>query len=416
MLSIPSLKRKTKKNNITTLSEPANLYLPLTTYQGTMQLLVHPGQKVLKYECIASSQGSLSTRLNAPVSGTVKEVLVIDEKQFLRLENDFMHKEVVRHRLYNPETISLQELVNILRKSGIEGAGGARFPTHIKYNIQGKDIDTLILNGVECEPYLSSDAILMQEKSNDLLQAAKTIQRVIKARKIVFVLEKQNKDIGQILKNSAKALKIDIKICFVPNTYPQGGELQIIKAVTGLELKKGAIPANHGILVNNVATLWAIYRAIFEGIPYTERVVTVSGNSSKKQGNYLVKIGTPISHLLKETGNESIEEDLTLILGGAMMGKLAHNLSTPINKGSGGVLILKKSKSTSVNCIKCGDCVTVCPQHLMPLEFVRHQDNTAMLNEYHLKNCIECGACAYICPSDVPLMESINKGKSLLSA
>lgn len=313
-------------------------------------------------------------------------------------------------------TITQADFEALLLTYGIQGAGGSQFPTQLKYRQSAVPIDTIIFNGAECEPYLSADFVLMKEKTRELLQAAVAIQTVLGAKRFVFAIEKQNREMKQTLLQQAKVMGIIAEVKLLPDSYPQGGELQLIKSVTGKEIFKGSLPANHGIIVNNIGTLWAIYRALFEGKPYIERIVTLSGDTCVNKGNYLVKNGTAVAYLLEETGNTREEESQMVILGGAMMGKPVDNPSTSINKGSGGVLLLKKHKINENNCIKCGLCVDVCPQRLMPLEFVRHNqlNDQKALQKLHLNDCIACGACAYVCPSDVALMENIFEGKNKL--
>ncbi|MDL1912943.1 MAG: RnfABCDGE type electron transport complex subunit C [Bergeyella sp.] len=417
MLLIPSKKKKTRHCAVETIRDPRDFYLPLDAYRGTLEPIVELGQKIRKYQCVAHLEGTFATRLHAPVSGRIKAFVLIDGKQYIHLENDFKDLEMAVSSL-DTTKLTVEGFSEILAQLGIEGSGGSRFPTQMKYRVKEGRIETLIFNGVECEPYLSADTVLMKEKGEELLRAAQLVQSVLKARRVIFVIEKQNSDVRIILDNEAKKLGIPVEFCMVSNTYPQGGELQVIRSVTGLELKKGEIPGLYGILLNNVGTLWAIYRGIFEGKPYTERVLTISGNQSTGQGNYWVKIGTPVSHLLNEAQNKFDVEGCLVVLGGAMMGKAVFSLSTGVNKGSGGLLLLKKQKKAALNCIKCGACVDVCPQRLMPLEFVRHVENKSvgLLRAFYLQNCIECGACAYVCPSHVPLMENIFKGKNMLSS
>jgi len=413
MLLIPSLKKKTKQSAIETLQDATILYLPLDVYSGRLQALVKIGEQVKKYQLIAASEGVFAAKLHAPVSGTITAFLEINGKAMIALQNDYLEEETPIHPV-DVETLTLEGFQAILLNYGIQGAGGALFPTHLKYKVEHSNISTLIFNGVECEPYLSADVILMKEKAAELLKAAQVIQRLLGVQRVVFAIEKQHIGLKSILLNHAAMLNLIIEVKILPNTYPQGGELQLIRSVTKKEIPKGSVPSAHGIMVSNVGTLWAIYNAIFEGKPYTERIVTVSGNSATHTGNYLIKHGTPIAHILKETGNEWKVETQWVIVGGAMMGKPAHSKRTPIHKGTGGVLLLKKHPVSQHNCIKCGWCVDVCPQRLMPLELVRQNqlDNPTALIDLNLQDCIECGACAYVCPSEVPLMENIFEGKT----
>lgn len=417
MLLIPSLKKKTRHLAIKTLTEPSDLYIPLEGYKGAMELLFTIGDSVRKYEVIAQSEGVFASKIHAAFSGVIKGIVTLDGRKMVHVENDFQNTTVLLAPLER-EGLTPVRFMKFLLDYGIQGAGGSQFPTQLKYQLQDKKVETLIFNGVECEPYLSADYALMNERSKELLEAAQLVAKVLEVKQLVFAIERQHVSLRKVLLKSARDLGLSISVKLVSNQYPQGGELQLIQAVTKKEIRKGSLPKDYGVLVTNIGTLWAIYNAAFEGKPYVERILTVSGNSGQLLGNYQVKIGTPVHHIIQETNNRWEPFSQTLVLGGAMMGKAVESTKTPIHKGAGGLLILKKTKLTETNCIKCGLCVDVCPQRLMPLEFVRHAStNTiAELENYNLQDCIECGACAYVCPSDVPLMESIFQGKLDLSS
>lgn len=415
MLLIPSLKKKTRSIEIVDLPDSKDFYMPLDAYRSTMLPLVEIGERVKKYQLLAESDGIFASKLHAPVSGIITAFFQLNGKPVIHLQNDFMNRELPVFQL-KLKTLNREKLTEALLDYGIQGAGGSQFPTQIKYSLQDRSIHTLIFNGAECEPYLSADFSLMREKTDELLKAAQIIRSVLNAGRTVFAIERQSLELRKILLERAIQLDVEIEVKILPNNYPQGGELQLIKSVTGLEIRKGEIPAKHGIIVNNIGTLWAIYRALFEGKPNIERIVTLSGNSCQHLGNYLVKIGTPVIHILRETNNSWNPDTQTIVLGGAMMGKAVESPMMPVHKGSGGLLIMRKNKVEENNCIKCGLCVDVCPQRLMPLEFVRHNLSNGVpeLKNFHLQDCIECGACAYVCPSDVALMENIFDGKSKL--
>ncbi|SFU43167.1 electron transport complex protein RnfC [Pustulibacterium marinum] len=415
LMHIPSLKSKTKKTSITTLEASPFLYMPLQAYKTPLKPLVNVGDLVLKNEKIAKSNGVFAGSLHSPVSGKIIAIETESEFPHIKIENDFLDT-CIEINSTSVEHLTEEEILETIKNFGIEGSGGAKFPTHTKYNTQQKNISHFIINGAECEPYLSADYAVMQQETEALLKAIQLVQKVIKAEKITFGIEKQHKELQSHLLKNAKKLNISIQIKLLPNTYPQGGELQLIKAVTGKELPKGSIPAEHGITVSNVGTLWAIYEAFYNEQPYIERIITISGEKAINRGNFKVAIGTPVSHILEEIGLPWNTENQTVILGGPMMGKAIYQPETPINKGSGGVLILPNPTNKRYNCIQCGYCTDVCPQHLMPMEFARYntEKNIQKLYEFNLNDCIECGACAYICPSDVPLMKSIVEGKNLL--
>lgn len=417
MLLIPSFKHRTKNALIKDLRDPEHFLLPLDVYKGKMTPIVQKGDAVLKYQKVAESTGIFASTLHSPASGKVLGIIELGTESYLKIENDF--QETTMPTL-PPEVDNLRPaaLLNLVLQAGIEGSGGARFPTATKLAVGDRTIDYLLINAAECEPYLSADYALTRERSEEILQAILVVQRITKAKNVIFGIEKQNKDLLPALQSSAKHWNVDIRIKLLPDEYPQGGELQLIKSLTGREIAKGTVPADHGIIVQNIATLYALYQAFFAGQPYISRVVTVAGEGISHTGNYHVKIGTPIAHLLQATGNDQIDgEQQIVIQGGPMMGKAVEDLQRPIHKGTGGILVLSRHLPQQNNCISCGYCVDVCPQHLMPLEFVRHtqERNATALSAYHLQDCIECGACHYACPSDLPLMESIWIGKSILS-
>lgn len=416
MLLIPSLKKETSYREIHSIQNPIDFYMPLKAYKNNMIPIAEVGEKVMKYQLLARSEEPFASKLHAPVSGTILAFFHLNGEPVMHLKNDFLDIETPVYP-FEPHKITQEALVKIVLDFGIQGAGGSQFPTQLKYNLKGKKINIIIFNGVECEPYLSADFALMREKTDELLKAAQVIQSVLHPDRIVFVIKRQNIAIREVLLENACRLRLEIEVKVLPDTYPQGGELQVIKSVTKLEIKKGSIPTDYGILVNNIGTLWAIYHAIFEGRPTIERVITVSGNGCEYVGNYLVKVGTPVIHILRETNNSWNPDKHTIVLGGAMMGKAVESPMVPVHKGAGGLLILRKKEIVANNCIKCGLCVDVCPQKLMPLEFVRHNllQDVLSLKNFHLQDCIECGACAYICPSDVSLMENIFEGKAKVS-
>ncbi|MBB1149339.1 RnfABCDGE type electron transport complex subunit C [Myroides sp. NP-2] len=413
MVLIPSFKKKTRGSAIAPIADAALFYLPLQAYRHVMHPLVQQGEYVRKYQPIAKSTGSFATQLHAPVSGVVEAFTEIDGQAVLLLRNDFKDAEVplqpVEHK-----SLTLEGFCDILLQAGIVGAGGSQFPTHLKYRVAQGSIDTLLLNGAECEPYLSSDFSLMQEKIEELLQAVSVIQTVLGVKRVIWAIEKQNRVLKKGIHQAAAKANMNVEVKLLPNNYPQGGELQLIRSATQKEIHKGSVPANHGIIVNNVGTIWAIYQALFEGKPAIERVVTLSGVKGTLGGNYVVKVGTPMEHLIQATANTWNSNTHWAIVGGAMMGKHAQSGLTPLHKGVGGVLLLKKQPQNQQNCIKCGWCIEVCPQRLMPLEFVRHNERNAVddLLNLNLLDCIECGACAYSCPSDIPLMKHIFDGKT----
>ena len=414
MLHIFSMKNKTKQLAIKPISDASVFHIPLLQHLGKpAEPIVQPGDYVKQYQLIGKAVEGLSANIHSPVSGKVlelKEVSLADGSKVpaVLIENDYKYNEY-------PYQKSNRPLTEILKDAGIVGEGGAQFPTHLKYAIGDKKIKTLIINGTECEPYLTADYALMSQHTEELLKGILIVGKALNVEEIVITIEEQNRELSGnfasfLVQNNYKKIRIRI----LPNTYPQGGELQLIKSVTGIELPRTKLPKDAGIIVSNVGTVYAVYQAVEKCKPIISRFITVSGEKSKNWGNYEVKIGTPIAHILKEL--EISSDDKNIVLGGPMMGKDITDLNVPITKGSSGVLFLKKKSEERNNCISCGYCVEVCPMHLMPMKFeeIFRQRKFFKLEKFHLSNCIECAACEYICPSNVPLIKSIKEGKTKL--
>jgi len=418
MLYIPSLKDNYKHLPIVKLPPAPEYWLPLAGYRGEMELLYPMGSTVRKYQPLAKSVGAFGTAIHAPVSGILAGIQTIAGKQHVLLKNDFEDDEYPL-KSFDIQHTDRNQWLQHLRDSGLEGSGGARFPTALKFDVHAHTIDTLIVNAAECEPFLSADYATLRYESNQILRALGAIKKLTNARKIVIGIEKHNADLQPILQQASQETDISISLKILPNGYPQGGELQLIHTITGKKLPKGSIPAQQGILMSNVGTVRAFYHTFFENKPYTERLVTLYDDYQKIGRTFSLPIGTPIAHLLEHSflKESTIQENSLYILGGPMMGQRITDLRTPIHKGSGGLMVFPKPTVQSNNCINCGYCVDVCPQHLLPLEFVRHTlaNNTTKLKDLHLLDCIECGACAYVCPSHVPLMSSIYQGKNSLT-
>ncbi|WP_223609574.1 RnfABCDGE type electron transport complex subunit C [Chryseobacterium sp. OSA05B] len=415
MLLISDQKDNYKNDDIILLQQPEKFHIPLFGYNSNFDPIVKQNEYVSKYQILALSQHSYTGIIHSPVSGVIGSVIQIDNLPYLELFNDFREHELPLKK-NDLKNLTLDLFVEKLFEYGIEGSGGARYPTYSKYRIGKKQIKTLIINGAECEPYLAADYAIMKQYSHQLGQAVALIQRVVDIENVVLGLELKNKSIKPLIEKSFKSNGVKGCICLLPNTYPQGGELQLIKSVTGKVLSKGSIPSDHGIIVNNVGTLWAIYLGFFEGKPYTERVVTFYDENEQKGFNYWVKIGTPVNHISPIYFSSQCASGSTFILGGPMMGVQSKDTRQGIHKGVGGLLLLKDRKSKINNCILCGYCADVCPQNLLPLEFARYicDNSVVKLLSNNLMDCIECGACAYACPADVPLMYSIKEGKKLI--
>ena len=424
-MKIEPMKHVTKKTGLTTMKDPEFFYVPLSQHIGQMaKETVKIGDYVHRYEKIGEVSGKVSSMVHSPVSGKVTEIIenpVANGKKVktVVIKNDFKYKEIEteKRRIEEVGTFRRDEILEIIKEAGIVGEGGAQFPTHVKYDIGYKKIDTFIVNGAECEPYLTADYTIMSNYVEELLGGIKIAEKLLRPREVVIGIEEENIDIAEHIEVIIKQSRLfNVKIQVLPTAYPQGSELQLIRSVTGKEIKKGEIPGNHGVIVSNVGTVKSMYDAFTEGKPLVERVVTVSGEKVKTKGNYLLKVGTPLSHIIEQLNPE---DNAKIVFGGPMMGEEVTETSTPVVKGTSGILFLSKDIDSvkRENCISCGYCVDVCPMGLMPMKFAesyRKEQYEKLVTVYHLDNCIECGACEYVCPSRVPLIKSIKEGKEKL--
>ncbi|RTR33696.1 electron transport complex subunit RsxC [Shewanella atlantica] len=314
---------------------------------------------------------------------------------------------------------SNEEILKKIQDAGIAGLGGAAFPTHIKLN-PASDIELLIINAIECEPYITADDVIMREHSDAICLGIAIIHRLLQPKRLIIAIEDNKPEAIEEMHhalNRSQLPKEGVRITSVPTLYPSGGEKQLIQILTGQEVPSGSIPAHLGIVVQNVATSYAIKDAVLRNYPLIERVVTVTGNNTSNPGNYWVPIGTPISHLLTQTGFRGNETD-KVIIGGPMMGYALYNDSAPIIKGSN-CLLLPDNKELApeqkeLPCVRCGECAQVCPALLLPQQLFWHAkakeyDKAANFN---LADCIECGCCTYVCPSNIPLVEYYRIAKS----
>lgn len=419
MMHIFSMKGKTKKLEIKPLKAPAILQVPLLQHIGqAAEPIVRVGDRVLKYQLIGRATSKLSSNIHAPVSGTVTDIsdcVLADGAcvPSITIQNDWKDEEI--QLLPDDTSLTDAQIVNIIHNSGVVGEGGAQFPTDVKYDLGGSEIHTFIINGTECEPYLTADYALMSQHTEDLLKGIAIANSVLKAKDVVITIEEQNKELVKVFAPFlAKDNYKNIRIAILPNEYPQGGELQLIKSITGIELSRAKRPREVGVIVNNVGTIYAVYKAVTERRPVISRFITLSGEKTNRYGNFEVLIGTPVSHILAESG-ASIDGK-TIVLGGPMMGKQVVDTDAPVTKGSSAVLLLDNKAKEQHNCISCGYCVDVCPMNLMPMKFeeIYSAGKYFKLEKYNISNCIECAACEYICPSNVPLIESIKEGKNKL--
>lgn len=410
------------------LPAPAIAVLPLDQHSGLpSKPIVHPGDRVLKGQPIAEPAGEISAWLHAPISGPV---IAIEERSAttraganatcIVIENDGRDESFANPRKSDWRELPASELLTRISQGGIVGLGGAAFPTSAKLNRANETkIRTVLLNGVECEPYISCDEMLMRERSADIVLGAQLLGRALEASHCIIVLETGSKASEAALRAAVEALDRSIQISVVPEIYPAGGERQLIAAVCGEEVPFAGLPADIGVVCQNVATAAGIAKWIRDGEPLLSRIVTVTGDGVQAPRNLEVRIGTPIRELIDHCGGYTPRMQ-QLLMGGTMMGIALPDDSLPIIKATNCVVAASaldlQPRTAEMPCIRCGDCSAVCPARLLPQQI--HLNAVAGdlngMERYGLMDCIECGCCDYVCPSQIPLVERFRRAKPVL--
>ena len=419
-------KKQSRYFKIEDIAPPSFVVLPLSQHIGIKaNAVVAAGQTVLQGQKIAEANGNISANIHSPISGVVEKIAphlhpngsIID---CVFIKNDFKNTEIPNSvTKKNVADLSSEEIVSAVREAGIVGMGGAAFPTHVKLTPSNdKPIKTVIINGTECEPYLTADYRAMLEYPEKIVMGALAISKALGATEIFMVIEDNKKEAIETLKQYASALPA-FNIVSLPTRYPQGSEKHIIYAIKGVEVPPGTLPADVGCIVDNVSTCVAINDCLEEGTPLTHRIVTVAGDAFSHAQNYRVPIGTPISHIVEQHGGFSSEPN-RILLGGPMMGFAQVSLDVPIIKGTGALLALSKKeveRERETACIRCGRCVDGCPMRLRPINITNYvkRDNKEGLKKENIVDCIECGCCSYNCPAKIHLLQWIKKGKGELS-
>ena len=402
---------------------PKQVVIPLQQHIGApCQPLVSVGEKVLLGQKIGDGEG-LCVPVHASVSGTV---VAIEPRPHVSgrnvmaivIDNDFQDTAAPRITSELPaEEMNPDDILATIREAGIVGMGGAAFPGNVKALSAMGNVDTLIANACECEPYITADDSLLRTQPEQVLQGMQILRRVLKPTRMVLAVEDNKAEAIAKVTSYLKDFP-EIELAVLPTRYPQGAEKQLIQALTGREVPPGKLPVSVNCAVFNVSTFAAIYRAVRLGVPLTQRIVTVSGEAIKEPQNFIVRIGTPFHDLIETAGglNDRTER---VISGGPMMGIAQSDLSVPVIKATNSILCLLKDKNGAAEnpvCLRCGKCIAVCPMRLQPLYMYRYElaGNTAELERLNILDCIECGSCAFTCPGKLPLVEHFRKGKQLV--
>ncbi|OGF45393.1 MAG: hypothetical protein A2231_03455, partial [Candidatus Firestonebacteria bacterium RIFOXYA2_FULL_40_8] len=404
------------------ITAPDMVYIPLLQHAGaTCEPVVKAGDKVKVGQKIGDSKAAVSAFVHSSVSG---EVIAV-EQRIHPLLPFHVNTVVIKNNKQDEQDLSVcakgtlssitkENIISAIKEAGVVGMGGAQFPTHIKLS-SSKPIDTVLLNGCECEPLLNADYRLMLERPETVITGLKLLMKASDVAKGIIAVEDNKPDAIEILK-AKSAGDSSIEIVTVKTKYPEGAERMLIKRVLGREVPLGGLPLDVGVIVNNISTAQAVYEAVYSGMPLVKRVLTVAGNGVTLQGNYEVPVGMLVSDIIKICGIV-ISGNFELKMGGAIMGFTQNNYDVPVIKGTSGIVVFqKKDDLTEEPCIKCGRCVNVCPMELKPhkLVFYAKAENWDKMEKTGVMNCIECGCCEDICSSKSHMVSIFKKSKKII--
>lgn len=429
-LALKPYKRRSTTLPVTQARIPQKIILPLHQHIGAPAIpCVAVGDKVYKGQMVGQPTTIVSTAVHASTSGTVVDIAEYPvphpsglKAECVVIETDGLHQtRRGQERYYNYAELAPDLLREIIRMSGIVGLGGAGFPSDIKLNPHNRPVETLILNGVECEPYITCDDMLMREQATEIVEGLIIMRHALHARHCVIAIENNKPDAFSSMQQAVINAGVDfIELVQVPTVYPSGGEKQLIQILTGKEVPHQGIPLEIGIVCQNVGTAYAICRAVEHGEPLISRYVTVAGSVSKARVMEVL-IGTPISDLIEECGG-NLQTLNRVIIGGPMMGFALHDYTSPVIKTTNCVLAqsviadvpMASRNAQALPCIRCGACAEVCPVNLLPqqLYWYARAREFDKVQDYHLFDCIECGCCDYVCPSHIPLVQYYRYAKT----
>jgi electron transport complex protein RnfC len=400
--------------------------LPLSQHTGApSKCIVKVRQKVKRGEMIAEPGGYVSVALHAPVDGTVTAIDLFDSPNgqmmpAIKIKTDpFSLQRISQPAVPAPEEISKEAFIKAVQQAGLVGMGGAAFPAHVKFSIpEGKYCKYMMLNGCECEPFLTCDHRVMVEYARELMDGTAILQHFVKAEKIYIAIEANKPDAIALLKAEASKTDMPVKVVALQVKYPQGAEKMMITAILGDEVPSGKLPLDVGTMVSNVGTIVAMSQYFRHSQPLIERVVTVSGTAVRRPTNVLVPIGTPMRQVVEYCGGITYTNP-RILLGGPMMGMVQKHLDVPVLKGTSGILLLTDAEVqdlTTYNCIRCGRCLDACPLFLNPARMALYVRKGLWeeLEEINVMDCFECASCSFVCPSAIPLVQHFRVGKAMI--
>ena len=402
--------------------EPDTVIIPLSMHIGApANPVVQPGDTVKVCQLIGEQAGFIGAPVHSSVSGTVVAVEPHTHPNkgpgvmSVVIKNDgknTLHESVVPNK--SLEELTPDEIVEIVKEKGIVGMGGATFPTYVKLK-PGKPIDAVLINGSECEPYLTADHRVMLEYADDIVFGLRAMMKAVSAPEGVILIEDNKPDAIALMEEKVAPYE-NIRICAAKTQYPEGAEKMLIKKVMGRQVPSGKLPADVGCVVSNTSTAKAISDAIQKGMPLVERVVSVTGEFIRNPGNYMVKLGTNVQEIIDHCGGVT-GDDVVLKMGGPMMGTPIADTNVPIIKGSNGIIAIAADHTEEKECIKCGRCVDVCPMELAPLDIYKYAQlgDTETLLKLNVMDCFSCKCCEYICSSKIPLVSKINAAKGMVA-
>ncbi len=420
----PAENKLSANRAIETLPIPESVSVPISQHIGApSEPIVKKGDVVKTGQLIAKSTGFVSANIHSPVSGMVQKVEeIVDANGYrkmaiiIKTEGDEWDETIDQSKSINREIKATgEEVIKKVTEMGLVGMGGATFPSHVKLAVpSGKTCNYLIINAVECEPYLTSDHRLMLEKGEEILIGVQLLMKALKVDRAIIGIENNKPDAIKHLTQLAANFK-GITIEPLKVQYPQGGEKQLIDACIKRQIPSGKLPIDVGAVVQNIGTAYAVYEAVQKNKPLIERVICVTGKSLQKPSNFLVRIGTPVAALIEAAGG--LPEDTGKIIGGGpMMGRALVSMDIPVTKGTSGILVMPHNESKRQpmqNCIRCAKCVSVCPMGLSPYLLMPLSDKKMWdrAEEERIMDCIECGSCSFTCPANRPLLDYIRLGK-----